>query len=192
MFEFLAALGLVAWIVIGVGMTAIVIALAVESEGWATFFAFLIVAGLAYLNYEGTKAFLSSPGAWLTVALWFGVYILIGLVFSFIKWTIYSRKAANAFRKMTDAEKEHAVKWSHVGSFNAIRVDKHPDTGKFEFKIVRDKLNGRVVSWTSWWPFHAVALIFDDLIQMIVDLVVRYTGRVFQTITNWAFADINK
>ena len=106
----------------------------------------------------------------LNLLMWFGGFLLIGLVWSFFKWLQFSKLRAKKWRIRLE---EHKYE---VGSeeYNSLKLNYTPYASDYI---------GKISGWIILWPFSIVSYIVGDL----WDNLVMWFEKVYENITNSQF-----
>jgi hypothetical protein len=134
-------------------------------------------------------------------------YVVVGIVWSFVKWGLYVRKEAerhaNDFNR--DRARNEENERNHMNA-EAVRSERigcppkpvaHIPMTPIESYIrqrmpsVRDNV-ARISVWILYWPFSLIVSLFEDLLKRIVDEIVYRLRRVYEGITNWIVKDAAK
>lgn len=192
-----------AWISIAV---LVAILLEFELEGWATTFVSLGIALLMW-NYRGDIWGLISQNPWSTLGFAAG-YILIGVVWSFIKWTIYVKRTLGRIKKAKDEfiaeHKEINNKNLYLFNIdlNNLRLEdsdgyivhiSDEDTLEYTVKKVTPiaaKKKTIITAWISYWPMSFVGTILNNPFRHFFEWLYENLSGYYDKITNKYKQDI--
>jgi hypothetical protein len=186
------------------------------------FFAGLLTVGIVggFIWTVGPTNVLSliTDRVWIGNALQYVLgYLLIGFVFSFVKWKSITMKTAKAFEefiarfdftKLVDnrdplehevqvRREEAAKQWNSWHSaysesnkyVQVLQIFPKKPVG-WETKYVKKALTEYIISWSVYWPFYTVLLVIDDLIRHIADFLMKTFGNTFKRLADSSFNDI--
>ena len=192
-----------AWITIAV---LVAILLEFELEGWATTFVSLGIALLMW-NYRDDIWELISQNPWPTLGF-IGGYILIGVVWSFIKWTIYVRRTLGLIKKTKDAfiAEHKEINDDNLKLFNNeldnLRLkDNDGDTISISSKStleetvrkvtpVAAKKKTIITAWISYWPMSLVGTLLNNPFRHFFEWLYENLSGYYDKITNKYKQDI--
>lgn len=134
---------------------------------WSTFW---VAATLLTLYYCGAGLTIKGLGLYIyhnvgETLVNFGLYVVFGVVWSFFKWGFMVHDQVEIYNKKFDNRPNYSVKW------NAPKLD--------EYK-------GIIFNWIFYWPFSMTWFLIHEPIERLYAFIMRYTGRVYEGITNRA------
>lgn len=133
--------------------------------GWPTFWlAAWAVSSYFFVRSEFLGLFTSFN--LLNFVMWMGVYILIGLAWSFFKWLRFSRLRAKEWR-VAKSTSNHEV---NSNGYNAL---------KQQFMPLASRFIAEISAWIALWPFSIVSYIVGDF----WDNIVTWFEKVYENIT---------
>lgn len=181
-----------------VGSVALIILMAIflenELEGWATTL-FSVALGLTFLTYwHDIFNYVSTTP--LNVVLGLLGYVVLGIVWSILKWAFYNR---NVFRKFSDIkatfiEKNGPITDNNIKGF-ADKIYFSDFTGEniLSSKTIEEVVEkispkakykkGLIVSWISYWPVSFIATILNDPFRRFFEWVYENVYTVYEKIT---------
>ena len=133
--------------------------------GWPTFWlAAWVLVSYFFARSEFLGLFTSFN--LLNFAMWMGVYLLIGLAWSFFKWLQFSKLRAKYWRK------ELSIRDYAIDSINYRDLKNRfiPHAGDYI---------GKLSGWIALWPFSLISYIVGDL----WDNIVMWFEKVYENIT---------
>lgn len=159
MFTLLAVGSLWAWILFIVASIIIIACLENDSGTGATI---TMIATIVLLTIFGGKDDLASLWAWcsskpLAAIGLFMSYIVVGFVWSFVKWYFY----LISFRDQ---------------GFN--RRDAHLEV---------DYNKGRLIAWATYWPFSVIWTFIDQPVKRIITYIFNRLTGIYDSILNRVF-----
>jgi len=191
MLEFFAVGAVGFW----VGVVAIILTLFynVESERyfWATFW---LIAFTVFSQFV-IKYDVFSRLFQLESILWLVGYLVVGTVWSFIKWYLYVRSAVKAIKK-------ERVTFLKNKSFEGVIDEKTevPDGLKkvwerdIEYSKLKiqniDENKERITGWIFYWPISMFWFFLRDFLKRIVERIYDIFKKGYQSITNRALKGI--
>ena len=173
MFELLV-LGTVGfWITLT--LATIFIFISLESDEWGGTGATSTVIVLVVLFwFFGGKDIFIDTGNFLientgVFFLFFISYIIIGLIWSFVKWYFY---LLNTKEKIQKSLKN-----------NDFSIPKIPE-------VKNNK--GRIISWITYWPFSSLWTIINDPIKRAINFMYSKFEKLYQKMSDNMFSDIKE
>jgi hypothetical protein len=138
--------GLLFWTIIGIEIFILTIAMIYERFIPATVSFIVTIALFQVCSNVNLWKILKTD--WLTFLSYFVLYIVIGLIWSVVKFKLKTRKIRREF--LTRKE-------SGLYSHNYIPT--------FEF------LTSKIVGWTTYWPFSILAFLLEDFLKEIITFI---------------------
>jgi hypothetical protein len=185
LFPFITAGSTVFWLLLVCGFLAIGWIVEEEEFVWAvlTFVGLLIflqlcttLGALAYLRHNPFK---------LLVA--FGVYVGIGIIWSFCKWFIYLHD---------ENERIHAdYNWLFARLTDTIKLGDIDKINEYK-KDIKDKIptalrnKERITGWTAFWPWSMTWFFFSDLIRKLYKRIFQFFQEVYENMAKRVFKDM--
>lgn len=184
-------------------LIAMAISLEIEREGWATTFFSLGIA-LFLWNFRGTiwEYLTANPTATFGFII---TYILIGIVWSFIKWRSYVMTIFSKFKEYRENfirkngaidSKDNLLKFNRIidsvfkdpegNGYNTVRVvaeDKLEDTIKRIAPIASNK-KSVITAWISYWPVSIAATLLNNPFRQFFEWVYSNLSGYYDKITN--------
>lgn len=168
---------------------AFVIGALFEDDWWFRGLLFLAVPfGVAY-----GLGLASLPGL-TEIGVYFGVYALVGVVWSFFKWILF----CTDLKKLLKEKVSETKNWTSLSNeekgkalWGAIVFSKFSPF--IDRDAVVEKLNvaphlgtwqnkAKVFNWIAYWPFSVINYIFDRLIRDLVDWVIESLKGIYNAI----------
>lgn len=136
--------------------------------GWTTFLVILTFVGLYYL---GAGVSMKELGLHIIhhpmeTLVYFLLYTLVGVVWSFYKWGRIVNTQATKYKE----------KLKSYGKANL--PDYRPDLGDYK---------GEIFNWIFYWPFSFSWFVIHEPIERLFDIIMKNTKKVYEGITNKAF-----
>jgi hypothetical protein len=131
----------------------------VESRAWAVFTG-LVVAASAYLFFNI---------AFMDVLVYMGLYLLVGVLWSFWRYKRFVQKRVAIITPLSGASMDWEIKRLHPSENLST-----------------------ITAWIIIWPFSMVENLCGDIIVAIEDLVRRVFKGVYNRIYESAIADLKK
>jgi hypothetical protein len=184
-----------AWVVIAILMA---ILLEFEKEGWATTFFSLGIALLLWNFRTDIWTFISSNP---TATIGFTVtYILIGIVWSFLKWNSYVKNAFNKLKTLkADFIREHKeineknrAKFNSKVQYSGIRKGDggtlylHDETLEEiieKISPIASEKKSVITSWISYWPVSLMATLLNNPFRKFFEWVYDNLSGYYDKIT---------
>lgn len=175
-----------------------------ENFGWAT--VTLIVTGvgsvLLHRLWPGVPSvldFILAHGVF-TLA-YVGAYVVIGIVWSFVKWFSYLMSFRDAFRTQKEAffkekglsglvitapiPQEHQAAFKEFVRNNARWNSEHRSQ-LFDMERPRASKNkARITAWASFWPFSFVGTLLNDPVRRLFNLLFNWFKALYQQMSDW-------
>lgn len=161
------------WILSGVVSIFIIFLLSFWDKpkyGWSTTF---IIGTFILLYYFGGKGSLNEMGLWIKhhpfqfIGL-FILYIIIGVLWSFVEWVWYVKKQAIKAKE----------------SNGGLSID------YFRPQIKKEK--DRIFSWIFYWPWVMLWKLIHKPFTRIFNFIYAYTEATYEKITQNAFKNIKE
>lgn len=190
------------WVVSIAVIVLMAILLEFEKEGWATTL-FSIGTALILWNFRGViwEYMTGNPSATIGFIV---SYVVIGIVWSFIKWRTYVKKIFNKFKSIRlDFIAQHTViDNSNRKHFNQLVEDaKFVDTTspygytyspssdetieKIVVKITprASKKKAIITSWISYWPVSLAATLLNNPFRQFFEWIYDNISGIYDKIT---------
>lgn len=153
-----------------------------------------------------------------TVGLFFLGYVVIGVLYSFVKWAAFVRSVADIYYRMKEAfirnhslgikidEPIQDAKGEWIKYLNDTNNWKKHSTKWVEYSPRYNYTNkspdvlfpsvtdykSKIIYWMTFWPFSLLWLILNDAIDRLMDAIFTRLRRGFQSISDKAFGGIIK
>jgi hypothetical protein len=110
------------------------------------------------------------------------VYLIVGSVWSFIKWYMYSKNKLPAYKR----ELEYELKKYEVSSFRDLNDEDKKKVEKELSGLIPKVTNNksRVISWIVYWPLSIVRYIFTEFLYDMFSGIFNLIKDYFQSVTN--------
>jgi hypothetical protein len=192
-----------AWISIAV---LVAILLEFEKEGWATTFVSLGIALLMW-NYRSDIWEVVSQNPWPTVGFVVS-YIIIGIVWSFIKWTTYVKRTLGRIKKVKD---EFIAEHKEINDGNRAEFNKMieklrlKDSSGYTISVydkttlddiikkvtpVASEKKTIITAWISYWPMSLVGTLLNNPFRQFFEWLYDNLSGYYDKITNKYKQDI--
>jgi hypothetical protein len=170
-----------------------------EKEGWATTFFSLGIALLLWNFRTDIWTFISSNP---TATIGFTVtYILIGVVWSFLKWNSYVKNAFNKLKTIkADFIREHKeineknrakfnskVQYSGITKGDGGTLYLHDETLEEiieKISPIASEKKSVITSWISYWPVSLMATLLNNPFRKFFEWVYDNLYGYYDKITN--------
>lgn len=181
-------------------LIAMAIFLENEKEGWATtFFSLGIALVLWNFRSEIWEYLTANPTATIGFAV---TYVLLGIVWSFIKWRTYVMSIFNKFKEYREdfVRKHGQITPENLKDFNKIVNNKfkdpdgHGTVSIYDHKALQDtvkaiapiasKKKSVITSWISYWPVSVAATILNNPFRQFFEWVYSNLSGFYDKITN--------
>lgn len=194
----LAIVFLVIFLIIGIIEVALT-----ENErfGWATLGLVLTMVGLQLFHVADILTFVRTNSLFSLEMV--GAYLLVGLVWSFIKWMTFLRD----FRQEVLRNKESFLEGQSLPSNAVLNEAQQADlrnflgrcypTSKFYpntyNRIPRASDNkARITAWFGLWVFSMIGWLLNDPIAKVIDWVFGFFSSSYQRVSNFIFRDLKE
>jgi hypothetical protein len=192
-----------AWIAIAV---LVAILLEFELEGWATTFVSLGIALLMW-NYRGEAWEMISQNPWPTVGFVVS-YIIIGIVWSFIKWNTYVKRTFGRIKKVKDefiAEHKEINDGNRAEFNQMIEKLRLKDSSGYTISVfdkttlddiikkvtpVASEKKSIITAWISYWPMSLVGTLLNNPFRHFFEWLYDNLSGYYDKITNKYKQDI--
>ena len=192
-----------AWIAIAV---LVAILLEFELEGWATTFISLGIALLMW-NYRGEVWDFISQNPWPTLGFIVS-YIIIGIVWSFIKWNTYVKRTFGRIKKVKDEfiAEHKEINSKNRADFNQIIENlRLKDSSGYTISVfekttldeiikkvtpVASEKKTIITAWISYWPMSLVGTLLNNPFRHFFEWLYDNLSGYYDKITNKYKQDI--
>lgn len=166
-----------------------------DNFGWAT--VTLIACGIAsvvlgrWFHVYSITDFVHEHGIW-TLA-YAGVYVGVGVVWSFVKWFSYLMGFRDAYREMKDGffkannlSADSVVPENLREAFAQYARTKAPWGSGYRNDLVfltrprASKNKGRITAWACYWPFSFVGTLLNDPVRRIFNFLFNQFKALYQ------------
>ena len=169
---------LIPWVWIAVLSVLFIIELfTIETEnfGWTTFL-FICQMALLHFVFDIFNVIALNPTSAL---LYFGIYVLVGIAWSFGKWW---NKLAKYTRKVKEAKKKYGNNIKDIGDeFGWYSVDSKKelqDRIKSNMpKAIKQK--DKIVAWIAFWPISLTATLLNDPIRRFFNWIYDALSTIY-------------
>lgn len=161
-------------IAISVLLVALTFLVEFERFGWSTV---IMIASLVAYQYLFADIWGWFKGNYLFLPIYVSVYLLLGVVWSIIKWL--------NFLLIFKQKREEAIKLST--SLNAT----YKDTNLWDTPKASD-YKSKIIAWMCWWPVSAIGTILNDPVKKVLTFVYFHLSGIYQKIANRIVPQIPK
>jgi len=181
------------WVASIIIIILMAILLEFQREGWATTFFSLGIA-LIIWNFKTDIWYFVSSNPLSTLGFILS-YIVIGVVWSFLKWSSYVKSVFDKFKKLKiKFEKQNGtIDDKNRGDFNRIlnsnfstyfaNKDDFDENIKTITPVASDK-KSVITSWISYWPISFVATLLNDPFRKFFQWIYDCLSGFYDKITN--------
>lgn len=176
----------------------------VEHFGWATLSLIATLVGVQVFHNTLGFNLLSwvESHALVTGLLTLG-YVVVGIIWSFVKWFSYLMSYRDKFRE----HKEAFLKANNLGGLVVTAPVPEELRGKFEEYLRTNtrwddhgrhiaalerprasKNKSRIVAWMSLWPFSLVGTILNDPVRRLFNFLFNWFKALYQKMADTIFA----
>jgi len=159
------------------------------------------LVGVATLHwFSDIPVWLYIKTNYVTMLTYVGYYLVIGVVWSFVKWYMYLLKEKDRyvdlrktflsddnryFKDLDESEKEIALKGKMPTSLvkewaSRLRSNKLPPTAADN--------KGRITTWMIYWTFSMVGTLFGDWLKDLFNIIYNLFGNVYDKISGSVFS----
>jgi hypothetical protein len=157
------------WALIALAYVTITILTEIDAPGWATITAVVTALLLQWFGQINIFQWIKLHPTELLIYLF--AYLLIGLIYSVLKWTSFIHKKAKSDKEGYDRH--------------------HYDMKEFLAPRVED-FSSRIIGWMAYWPCNIVWTLLNDPIRAFFEWLFTVTKSLFQRIADHAYANIAK
>jgi hypothetical protein len=187
-------LGIVAWAFwLFVGLGCLVIWSVDKENGWGAFFG-LVAAGVV-AHFAHVIDFYNVFSNWQNLLIYIGVYIAIGVGWTFVKWIFYTNGWANDKVEQIQELRQQFLKENRISSkeipdnlkdkWMAYRQNEMRNVfGRYveiseEIKLTHNI--ERILIWCVYWPFSMLWTLIDDPVRAVCKFIIfKVFGGVMQ------------
>lgn len=174
----------------------IILTILVESDsiGWATTVSLITIAIVGYINKNDAVQFFKEHA--LHVAVGLLCYLAVGVVWSFIKWTLHLIKFRSRFRDESHAWKlaeklpvdqpippERAMDFITSLGYSDFRSSLSLKDNVFQRPLARN-FKKKIVSWMSFWPCSVVGYVLNDPVRRAFTAIFEAFRNSYQKVSN--------
>jgi hypothetical protein len=179
---------------------AVAILLENEFEGWATTLVSISLALVIWLNQEAVFDFIKNNPSQLLGFI--GSYIVVGVIWSIVKWQLYVRKAfkplkevkaefISKFKVLNDKtlpELNKMISVAYIKKADGYSLSPSPKT-PFEDTVneltpIAYKKKGVITSWVSYWPISLSATLLNNPFRNFFEWLYENISGLYERITN--------
>jgi len=187
------------FILIAALIIAISVAVEVEREGWATTFFSISIALLFWHFWSDIWGWVSTNP--IDTVIFFGGYIVLGIVWALIKWKSYISSSARHFKflgeqfdievgkigdnwsRWIEGLNKHKVKLK-VNTFPGFDTSDEPEDVIKKLTISSNNKKSIIVSWIAYWPMSIAATLLNDPIRRLMSFIYDRISGIFQKMSN--------
>lgn len=156
-------------------LLCLVILTAVIFDSFATATITMIIAGTVY-HFTQQNVWHLLRDNYILVLKFVPLYILIGVVWSFVKWILF----ALGFKRFREENKNNTKR---------INLLNQRETLYYYGTAINNKLSAsyyksKIIAWMCWWPFSIVATIIDDPIKKFFIFLYETLSGSYQKISD--------
>ena len=179
----------------------------VEHFGWATvtllgsLVAFAVCGHYHVFGLPSLVEFVREHGLWALAYV--GAYVLVGVVWSFVKWFSYLMSFRDAFRVQKEAffkfrglgglmvtapvPEEHKAAFEEFLRNNARTSGQHYGQLLSMERPRASKNKARITAWASFWPFSFVGTLLNDPVRRLFNFLFNHFKALYQKMSDWVF-----
>jgi hypothetical protein len=144
-----------------------------EGDGVGATITFILSAILLYATSGHRDSFISFiTNNWLRNFEIVMIYLIIGLVWSFVKWYFY---LLNKKEKLEDL----------------ITMNSNYELNQYDIPKAGENKD-KIILWMSYWPWSAIWTIINDPVRKIFNWIYTKFSSIYQKMSDKIFADFNK
>ena len=99
-----------------------------------------------------------------TIILFLGIYLVLGTIWSFVKWFFYLKK---------ESRNDHNFEYHLKNNYYDASYNKE-----------------RIIHWMLYWPLSGLWTLINDPIRTAFEYIVEYFGGTYNKITKYLFKDM--
>jgi hypothetical protein len=185
-------------VVLIVGVIAsivVMISLEIEKEGVATTAISLSMALILFTYWETIWLFLKNNS--IDLLLYLIAYLILGLIWSLIKWTFYVKDIVNKYIRLKsefivkypefDGEQYEWVRdLSYYLRDNGIRISIAKTLNELALSVLplSSEKKSLIVSWISYWPLSLLATLLNNPFRRLFTSVYELFSSSYDRITS--------
>lgn len=168
-----------------------------ENFGWATVTLIATVVGLQFFHVVDVLHYVMHHA--LETLLYVAGYLVVGIVWSFIKWFSFLMQFRDKYREAKDDFcKDNGLKPEAIpeNMEKQLRdyVSRRSYSHEFRGNVMGDKPRAannksRIVSWMSLWPFSIIGTLLNDPIKRLFKLLFNTFKNLYQKMADRVFAN---
>ena len=162
--------------------------------GWTAFLIFAVMAGFISLSSFDLWGWMVTN--WTTVGFYTIIYVLIGIAWTFAKWTLNLLKARKAYAAL---RAEFLPSFLDSKGVTELTPNLYEDFNKYlsqrDSAVVKAAAYANINSTfvadqTFLWPAYMFGFIIADALQAFADLLYRVFANSFKSIRNHVFRNM--
>lgn len=184
------------WIVLAVLVGLFVwLTVLIETErwGWATLSLIGTITVATIMQGRGILEWLTNH--WQEAALYTAGYLVVGVLWSFVKWFSFLmnfrdklREKKVAFLKARNLNVTGQIPESMVDDFKAYLNSSYDSDGRrLQFKPQASDNKARIVAWMSFWPFSFIGTVLNDPIRRLFNFLFNQFKAFYQRMSDHVF-----
>lgn len=170
----------------------------------------LLIVGVILWLFGDVNIFAWIGDNWLLFLETFGVYIVVGMLWSLIKWKLLCRKVRDKYYAvLAEFLKENSQKSEVLTSIpehlseewlntlqNTCWSPWEEWTPRKQIDSIRDIIpkpndhKSYLLFWLGYWPLSVLWFFLDDVIDKLFHYIYKFLSRIYQPIANSTFADV--
>jgi len=119
----------------------------------------------------------------LRTVVYFLVYTLLGVLWSFTKWSEVVDEAVEDYKRRLKKKEEFKEQYPNNHNFDGPVDEKRPKL---------DEHKGLLFNWIFYWPFSFLWYIVHEPIERLFRGIIKHTRKVYEGITNRAYSKVQK
>lgn len=190
MFFLFIGTGIAFWVACAVLFVAFSIAAAIES-GRLCAFATAFLLAMVYMTPGGDARLAWTIANPLSIAMAVGAYVLVGAVWSVVKWWLYALRLGDSFREFkSDFLAARSV--SDVAALTPDDAEEFREAARRRMKsLTKDQASyplrvgehkAVLLMWSAYWPVSVCVTILDEPVRRAFTWAYRRLNKVYESI----------
>lgn len=171
-----ASLGLLEFSVFLVAFVFVTFLTETERFGWGTLATIGTLVVAQWLHWADILGFARANA--LMSAVYFGGYIVAGVVWSFVKWFSFLMRFRDVLKEIDVPGSEHYRETSYRGN----SLNQKPMAARNKKKIT---------AWMIFWPFSMVGTVLNDPVKRIFTFLFGRFKHLYQKMSDRVFKDVD-
>lgn len=125
---------------------------------------------------------------WKDLAIGASLYVVAGILWSIIRWTLFVRDTRDAYLAAKAAVDQTLPQDKIQARYAEIQQE-----FKYSHKFPPQPLyfQEKIISWTAYWPVSIVSFVFSDLVVRFFNRIYKTFSGIYTKISDSAFSGLD-